>query len=144
MLREGLAQKVENDLEVHAKEGGGGMKLKHCQGCQQLNATIKKAMQSLPAGENFHVVAIIIEQNKELRAARKREQEMFKRLSKICQDNIDAFGDNYKPLTRPDNPHSAPMKGAKCEGRGVCDMAREVLIEIKMIRRENRKKARKG
>ena len=61
------------------------MKLKHCQGCQQLNATIKKAMQSLPAGEHFHVVAIIIEQNKELLAARKREREVFKVLSYHCE-----------------------------------------------------------
>lgn len=65
------------------------------------------------------------------------------RIAKLCRENVAAFGKSYNPRWRPWQLHSAPMKGAKAEGRGVADMAREVLAEIRTIRREHRR-AKKG
>jgi len=61
------------------------------------------------------------------------------RIAKLCRENVAAFGPTYDPRTRPWQKHSAPMKGAKSEGNGVTDMAREILTEIRVIRREHRR-----
>lgn len=58
------------------------------------------------------------------------------RLARLCRENITAFGATYDPQW----PMGGRMKGAKAEGNGVTDMAIEVLHEIKMIRREKRRK----
>ena len=61
------------------------------------------------------------------------------RIAKLCRENVAAFGPTYDPRTRSWEKHSAPMKGAKSEGNGVADMAREILTEIRLIRREHRR-----
>jgi hypothetical protein len=62
------------------------------------------------------------------------------RVAKLCRENIAAFGPTYDPRSRPWQTNSAPLKGAKSEGNGVTDMAREILTEIRLIRRENRRR----
>lgn len=61
------------------------------------------------------------------------------RIAKVCRENIAAFGPTYDPhwgrATRP----GPPMKGAKAEANGVTDMAREILTEIRLIRRAQRR-----
>ena len=61
------------------------------------------------------------------------------RIAKLCRTNIAAFGPAYDPRSRPWQENSAPLKGAKAEGVGVADMAREVLTDIRLIRREIKK-----
>ena len=59
------------------------------------------------------------------------------RIAKLCRENIAAFGPTYDPRW-PRIPGPGPqMTGAKSEGNGVTDMAREMLAEIRMIRREH-------
>jgi uncharacterized Zn-finger protein len=48
------------------------------------------------------------------------------RISKLCRENI------------------AAMRGAKAKGDGVTDMAREILTEIRIIRREHRRAKHTG
>lgn len=50
--------------------------MKSCQGCRQLNATINQAMKDLPAGEHWHIAAIIAEQNVEIVRLRKALKEV--------------------------------------------------------------------
>jgi hypothetical protein len=61
------------------------------------------------------------------------------RIAKVCHENIAAFGPTYDPhwgsATRP----GPPMKGAKAEANGVTDMAREILTEIRLLRRAQRR-----
>jgi hypothetical protein len=68
----------------------------------------------------------------------KETKKALARISKVCRENIAAFGPTYDPHWRPWQKHSAPMRGAKKEGNGVADMAREILTEIRMIRRDHR------
>lgn len=63
-------------------------------------------------------------------------KKVLARISKLCRENIAAFGKTYKPCW----PSGAPMDGAKAEGRGVESLAVELLAEIRKIRREARKK----
>ena len=70
-------------------------------------------------------------------------KKALSRIAKICRDNIKAFGPTYKPLSRPCNKNSALMYGAKKEGDGVTDACREILTEIKLIRREDRRRKAK-
>ena len=67
----------------------------------------------------------------------KETQKVLDRISKLCQDNIDAFGDSYDPRWRTGNIKRGQMKGAKAEGRGVVDMAKEILTEIENIKKED-------
>jgi hypothetical protein len=61
------------------------------------------------------------------------------RIAKMCRENIAAFGPTYDPRW-PRKPGPGPqMKGAKAEGNGVAAMAGEILTEIRLIRRENRR-----
>ena len=69
-------------------------------------------------------------------------KQALARIAKLCRDNIAAFGPTYDPRW-PRTPGPGPqMKGAKAEGNGVTDMAREILIEIRTIRREQRRDGR--
>ena len=70
-------------------------------------------------------------------------KKALSRIAKICRDNIKAFGPTYKPLSRPCNKNSSLMYGAKKEGDGVTDACREILTEIKLIRREDRRRKAK-
>ena len=63
-------------------------------------------------------------------------KKALSRIAKLCRTNIAAFGPAYDPRSRPWQENSAPLKGAKAEGVGVADMAREVLTDIRLIRRE--------
>ena len=62
------------------------------------------------------------------------------RLAKICRDNIAAFGKGYDPRTRPWDKNSAPLRGAKSQGSGICQASDEILTEIRCIRLEHRRK----
>jgi len=76
-----------------------------------------------------------------LRRGQSRRSDWLKalaRIAKICRENIAAFGPGYDPRW----PLGGSMKGAKAEGNGVTDMAREILVEIKSIRREHRQRER--
>ena len=61
------------------------------------------------------------------------------RIAKLCRENIAAFGPTYDPRWPRIPGPGAQMKGAKSEGNGVTDMAREILTEIRLIRREHRR-----
>jgi len=56
------------------------------------------------------------------------------RITRLCRENIRAFGKTYDPRW----PMGGKMYGAKSEGDGVTSMAREILTEIKIIRRKMR------
>ena len=68
----------------------------------------------------------------------KDTQKIISRISKLCKDNIKAF-EKYDPKY----PSGAKMKGAKSESYGVIDMAKEILNEIKDIKKEERKPNKK-
>ena len=63
-------------------------------------------------------------------------KKVLARIAKLCRENIAAFGQTYDPQW----PQGGQMKGAKSEGNGVTDMAREMLTEIRRMRREYRQK----
>ncbi len=67
-------------------------------------------------------------------------KQALARLAKICRDNIVAFGEGYDPRSRPDDPHSRPLRGAKSQGSGICQASDEILTEIRVIRMEHRRK----
>jgi len=61
-------------------------------------------------------------------------------IAKLCRENIAAFGKAYDPRWRTYSRMGPgpPMRGAKSEGNGVTAMAKEILTEIKIIRRKIR------
>ena len=63
------------------------------------------------------------------------QKQILARIAKLCKENIDAFGENYDPKF----PNGRRLTHAKAEGYGVASFAKEILMEIKAIRRELRK-----
>lgn len=61
------------------------------------------------------------------------------RIAKVCRENIAAFGPTYDPHWGSETNPGPPMKGAKAEANGVTDMAREILTEIRLLRRAHRR-----
>ena len=70
-------------------------------------------------------------------------KKVLARISKLCKNNIEAFGKDYDPRWKSHSFNGGEkMKGAKAEGAGVVDMAKEILSEIKSIRSEFKKHAK--
>ena len=61
-----------------------------------------------------------------------KSKTILAKITRLCRENIRAFGETYDPHW----PMGGKMNGAKSEGNGVTSMAREILTEIKIIRRK--------
>ncbi len=65
-------------------------------------------------------------------------------IAKVCRENIAAFGPTYDPHWGSETNPGPPMQGAKAEANGVTDMAREILTEIRLLRRAHRRANRQA
>lgn len=63
------------------------------------------------------------------------------RIASICKINLSVYGKDYQPRYR--HGKGSLMKGAIAEARGICDLAQDILCEIKMIRKEARRRRTK-
>jgi hypothetical protein len=80
------------------------------------------------------------------RCAQQSEEKMTRdckkalaQIAKVCRENIAAFGPTYDPHWGSETNPGPPMQGAKAEANGVTDMAREILTEIRLLRRAHRR-----
>ena len=62
----------------------------------------------------------------------KETKKVLAQIAKLCKGNLEAFGENYNPTHLR---YETLIRGAKAEARGVCAASKEVLVEIKLIRR---------